>query len=62
MRLYIPSQPKSLESESHVDEHFPHLKSRLVGHVHIAIFSHLVSGPDVGDPGEEPVKTGGGYF
>ena len=36
--------PKSLEPESHFVGHFPHLESRLVGHLHSVIFSHYVPG------------------
>ena len=51
-RLFMPCLPKSLESESHVVRHFPHLPSILIGHLHIIIFSHQVQGPDLRDPSQ----------
>ena len=35
-----PLSAKNLEPELHVVGHFSHLESRLVGHLHIVIFSH----------------------
>ena len=35
----MPFLPKSLEPELHVVRHFSHLESRLIGHLHIVIFS-----------------------
>ena len=37
---YILSLPKGLELELHIVEHFSHLESKLIGHLHIVIFSH----------------------
>ena len=51
-RLFMPCLPKSLESESHVVRHYPHLQNILIGNLHIVIFSHQVQGPDLRDPSQ----------